>query len=59
MTDPALGGGEGGRRDVRWQHFYIYFVMIFVFLSFIGVTLIFVFWHHRCYSSQKGLRDIT
>ena len=21
MTDPALGGGEGGRRDVRWQHF--------------------------------------
>ena len=31
MTDPALGGGEGGRRDVRWQHFYIYFVMIFLF----------------------------
>ena len=44
MTDPALGGGEGGRRDVRWQHVNNYFVMIFVFLSFfIGVTVIFVF----------------
>ena len=59
MTDPALGGGEGGRRDVRWQHFYIHFVMIFVFLSFIGVTLIFVFWYRRCSNSHKALRGIT
>ena len=58
MTDPALGG-EGGRRDVRWQHFYIYFVKIFLFIFFIGVTLIFVFWHRRCSSSHKGLRGIT